>query len=176
MDPKLFGQARIQDFYRTIAAAGIPRSHVAVHTLTNERFQYGDVEQIMEKWIKRFPDATFKTMSQEDVHPDHAILGRVLNTLHQQGKVAHKVCYISVATFFKHPPSKWNPYPKWKKEYLAQGKANEAKFLKMIDQYKIWDPKKGFFALGYHSVPGQFKFVEKPLLTGQRVYVHVAKE
>jgi hypothetical protein len=34
-----------------------------------------------------------------------------------------------------------------------------------VQIYKVWDPKHGLFAVGYHSVPNQFDFLLKRMDT-----------
>jgi LmbE family N-acetylglucosaminyl deacetylase len=155
-----FGQVRIHDFYRSAAALGIPRKNLAVYTLPNMFFHENAVKQIMIAWLTRFPGATFKTMSAMDIHPDHAILGKVLNELYQQGMVKEKVNYVSVATRMvpKYKKIKW---PVIKLVHPADRKY----ILNAVQIYKVWDPKHGLFAVGYHSVPNQFDFLLKRMDT-----------
>jgi LmbE family N-acetylglucosaminyl deacetylase len=153
-----FGQVRINDFYRSAAALGIPRKNLAVYTLPNGHFPENTVKQIMITWLTRFPGATFKTMSAMDIHPDHAILGKVLNELYLQGMVKQKANYVSVATRMKYKNIKW-PLIKLVRP------ADRKYILNAVQTYKQWDPKHGLFAVGYHSVPNQFDFLLKRMDT-----------
>jgi LmbE family N-acetylglucosaminyl deacetylase len=162
---KKFGEARIREFYLSAAAFGIPRSHVQVFDLVNDFFVYRQVQDILEMYAKRFPDATFKTMSIKDVHPDHAMCGRVLDDLLKKHVIKHGVNYISITT----DRIKKVKIPRSHIVYLANPKDKKT-LLKAINAYNIWDPKHGYYAIGYHSVPIEFRMLMKHMYTKTAPY------
>lgn len=147
-----FGKERIREFFLALNELGIPTSQLVHYGLPNDHFQYNEVYKIIKKWAERFPNATFKTMSGMDVHPDHAMLGKVVDQLYEQKWIHHKVNYVSIATIFKYP------HNVWPRIYLKNKKDRRA-LLNAIGIYKVWNPKKKEFALGYHSVPAQFDYL-----------------
>jgi LmbE family N-acetylglucosaminyl deacetylase len=153
-----FGEARIQEFIQASMALGVPSSHLAVYHLPNDHFTHAAVKRIMLDWIHRYPGATVKTMSAWDVHPDHAMLGRVLDELYKEGIVKNKENYASVATRLKFIHNRW--------PIIGLTHPQDQKILeRAIAVYKTWDPKHGKFALGYISVPKQFDIVERHMIS-----------
>ncbi|BCU81354.1 hypothetical protein JIR001_11370 [Polycladomyces abyssicola] len=161
MTLETFGKSRIQEFIRASLALGVPYSHLVIYYLPNDHFTHAAVKRIMLDWIHRYPGATLKTMSAWDVHRDHAMLGRVLDELYAEGKVWNKVNYASVATRLKYDHNHW--------PIIRLTHRQDREILKRaLAVYKAWNPKRGEFALGYHSVPAQFDFVERHM-TSKRV-------
>jgi LmbE family N-acetylglucosaminyl deacetylase len=160
-----FGEARIREFYLSAAAFGIPRSQVQVFHLVNDHFVYRKVRRIFELYAKQFPDATFKTMSIKDVHPDHAMCGRVLDDLLKEHVIKHGVHYISITT----DRIKKVKIPGSHKVYLANP-ADKKMFFKTMKAYNIWDPKHGYYAIGFHSTSIEFRLLRKQVYTKTAPY------
>jgi LmbE family N-acetylglucosaminyl deacetylase len=162
---KKFGEARIREFYLSAAAFGIPRSQVQVFHVENDHFLYRQVLGIFYLYAKRFPDATFKTMSIKDVHPDHAMCGRVLDDLLKEHVIKHGVNYVSITT----DRIKKVKIPGSHKVYLTNP-ADKTKLFKTIKAYNTWDPKHGYYAIGFHSVAVEFHLLEKLVYTKTAPY------
>lgn len=155
-----FGQARIKEFIQATAALGVPKENTYVYQLKHGYFGNTPLVLIINDWLKRFPNATFVTMSEIDVQRDHAHVGKVLNRLHQQKVVKFKRNYASVATRMKYRHLK-DQYP----SISLIHKKDVHYILKAIDVYRAWEPHKGRFGLGYHSVETQFEFLKKNMDT-----------
>lgn len=151
-----FGQARVKEFIRATADLGVPKQNTFVYELQHGHFGNTPLIFIIKDWLKLFPNATFVSMSEIDVQRDHAQVGKVLNRLHQQNIVKFKRNYASVATRMKfhYLKSKYPSFP-------LISKKDHAHIIKAIDVYRIWEPHKGHFALGYHSVETQFEFSKR---------------
>jgi LmbE family N-acetylglucosaminyl deacetylase len=160
-----FGEARIREFYLSAAAFGIPRSQVQVFHLANDHFVHSLVRRIFDLYAKEFPDATFVTMSVKDVHPDHSMCGRVLDELRKEHAIKHGINYISITT----DRIKKVKIPGSQKVYLTNPADKETLF-KAIKAYNTWDPKHGFYAIGYHSVPDEFRLLRKQVYTKTAPY------
>ncbi|MBS7531390.1 PIG-L family deacetylase [Hazenella sp. IB182353] len=152
LDRSTFGLRRIDEFYVATAELGIPRDRVQVNLLPNDAFTYHNVKQIIKMHARLFPDAEFKTMSHRDGHPDHAMVGRVINDMHASGEIKSKSNYLSIYTdrFYKHSFAS----PGYK-IYLTDT-SDTQKVLHALNAYKKWEPQNGWYGLGYHSVPAQF--------------------
>ncbi|MBA4543298.1 MULTISPECIES: PIG-L deacetylase family protein [Thermoactinomyces] len=153
---KEFGDARLREFYLAAAAFGIPKDRIRVYNVVNDNFLYSQVRAIMASYAKKFPDATFKTMSRYDVHPDHAMCGRVMDDLFREHIVKHWVAYLSITTDrimkVKVPGSQM---------VVLRNPADKAILLRACKAYNIWKPTEGLYAIGYHSVPIEFDMLMK---------------
>jgi LmbE family N-acetylglucosaminyl deacetylase len=158
-----FGRERVNEFIRASTLLGVPQSRLFYYKLQNGHFGYHHVRVIMKEWAAMFPNATFKTMSKRDVHIDHAVLGEVMNEFHQKGILRHTVHYGSIATVMAHKV-------KTVKKVLLQNKQDSKKLNSAIDVYRVWNPKKHEFALGFHSVATQFEYIQKHMKAYQTIY------
>lgn len=149
-----FGDARLREFYLSAAAFGIPRDRVRVYNVVNDHFKYDQVRAIMESYAKRFPDATFKTMSVYDVHPDHAMCGRVLDDLLREHIIKHGVRYLSITTDRIMKVKVANSH-----KVFLHHPADRIILFRAMHAYNIWKPREGFYAIGFHSVPIEFNLL-----------------
>ncbi|MBH8600387.1 PIG-L deacetylase family protein [Thermoactinomyces sp. CICC 23799] len=150
------GKARVREFKESAKLLGISDDHVHVYDLENDRFeeQEQEIRDIMDELLQRFPDAQFRTMSIDDYHPDHRMLGKVLSEFEEEGKVqGEKTLYflsIYKTRFTKYKPSQ--------KEYTMKLLVPQdlKKIKSAVQIYGKWDPKNGWYQIGYHSVKSQF--------------------
>ncbi|MBD1372651.1 PIG-L family deacetylase [Hazenella sp. IB182357] len=152
LDRKTFGLRRIDEFYVATAKLGIPRENVQINLIPNNAFTHSNVKQIIKMNARLFPNAEFKTMSHTDGHPDHAMVGKVINDMHANGEIKSKANYLSIYTDRIYENSFASPGYKL---YLTDA-SDKQKVLDALNVYKRWDPKNGWYGLGYHSVPTQF--------------------
>jgi hypothetical protein len=100
-------------------------------------------------------------MSRIDVHPDHAMCGKVLDDMYQNKELKKKpVNLVSITTDrVKHVKIKgtYNMYLK--------DSADKRTLLNAIHAYNIWNPQKGEYATGYHSVAMEFEMLRKRIYT-----------
>lgn len=157
LDIESFGNARVREFFHATTALGVPKKNQFVYTLQNGHFGAKELKMIIRDWQKLFPNATFITMSEHDVQRDHAQVAKVVNEEYQQKVIRFKRNYASIAT--RMHKSWVNQYPKT--PLIDQ--QDQSYILKAIDVYKTWNPEKGFYALGYHSVASQFEYLKKQM-------------
>lgn len=156
------GDSRVREFLAAGEALGVPKENLHVYDVTNGFFTEDKIRPIYDEFIERYPDALFRTMSQWDWHPDHAFLGKLLTLYEKEGKVkTNQTAYFLSAYKFR-----FTKYQLPVKEYTGYFlHASDAKKMKKaIGVYKRWDPKNGWYGLGYHSVPSQFDAVEKNMV------------
>lgn len=152
-----FGRARVKEFLLATAALGIPKENTFVYELQHGHYGRVPLTYIIKDWVELFPNATFVSMSEIDVQRDHASVGKVVNQLHRRKVIKFKRNYASIATRMKYKQIKRGTYP----TFTLKEPEDKVKLLKAIDVYRIWEPHKGHFALGYHSVSTQFEYTKK---------------
>jgi LmbE family N-acetylglucosaminyl deacetylase len=149
-----FAQARIHDFRIAAEKLGVPRSHQFVHRIKGTVIQVkqAQLKTLVIYYAKKFPNATFHGMSAVDVHPEHRMIGIVLNDLYRKGIIKQKRTYSSIymARFSGKPlPAGRDLFLNF---FLDADKIDDA-----LNVYETWDPDNGFYATGYYSVPAQFQ-------------------
>lgn len=152
------GELRLEEFHNSVVALGIPLSRVQIIPLNH--FTYDSVRAVMRMQIHLFPNAQFKSMSRLDFHPQHALMGRVLDDLYANGEIkGGKVNFVSIGTD-RFTTIKVPSY----KMFLTNP-SDAQRILNSIDAYKLWDPQHGHYALGYHSVGSSFESLSKDMYT-----------
>jgi len=156
------GDSRVREFLAAGEALGVPASNLHVYDVTNGFFTEEKIRPIYDEFIERYPEALFRTMSQWDWHPDHAFLGKLLTLYEKEGKVKP----IQTAYFLSAYKTRFTKYKLPVKEYTGYflHESDRKKAKDAIGVYKRWDPQKGWYGLGYHSVRSQFDDVEKNMV------------
>lgn len=154
-----FGQSRVDDFYRVAQGSmSVPAERIFHEKLPNDGFTYDAVHDMILKYHNMFPDADLRTTSWGDIHPDHAMLGRVLEDMKQNGELGntHTLYFWSIATRMDGT----NPPPRTLYHGVLLDSSDWWYINKAITYYKTWDPSHGRYENGYHSVPTQFDYFE----------------
>lgn len=164
-----FGHARTWELYASCAQLGVPavRVHIgpADQDLTSDQLpdeisqSWG--EQILTSWASHFTLRGFDrvghyTTWSGDDHPDHAAMGRAL----QSRRTLHPSWFDD---------ARWLVKPE---QAAAAGAAaytppgSLAAQIKLMSRragwcYRAWQPSAGAYAIGYHSVPPMFAAVER---------------
>ena len=166
----VFGAARLKEFEQASLELGVKTSNIAFINGLNA----GDTSILIQKFLNAFPHAEFRTMAKEDSQPAHVLLGKVLQSfvdrhLMQPSQVRY---IVSVYTdrFDKTLRERFGnqAYLSFKKKERTEYLTNpiDKKHLQTaINIYKKWDPANGWYAIGYHSVPEQFRSLEKEMYT-----------
>ena len=153
---KDLGDARVREFKEAAKRLGIPEDHVHIHELENDRFeeQEQEIHEIIQELLKRYPDAHFRTMSIRDHHPDHRMLGKVLQEYEKNQKIpGDKTLYF--ISIYKSRFTNYQPSHEVYTMKLADPRDAE-KIKHAAQAYGKWDPKNGWYQIGYHSVKSQF--------------------
>jgi hypothetical protein len=133
---------------------------------------YNEAKAVIEKYIDLYPDADHYTLSYHDIHPDHAAVGQALLDLYNDGRIQYNVRFIiSMATRTDYenrgaaiPDGGWKDVPT--DDTIKQKAINACRC------YAAWAPSLGAYAVGYHSVAGQFdKFTANSFH-----YLHLANQ
>ncbi|MBH8601155.1 PIG-L deacetylase family protein [Thermoactinomyces sp. CICC 23799] len=160
-------EARINEFNHACGQLGVPPEHRHIEYLDNlatgETLTYNEAKAVIKKYINLYPDADHYTLSYHDIHPDHANVGQALLDLYNDGRIQYYVRFIiSMATRTDYenrgatiPGGGWKDVPT--DDTIKQKAINACRC------YAAWAPSLGAYAVGYHSVAGQFdKFVANP--------------
>lgn len=155
LDTKEFGDARIREFYEVASRLGVPKENTHTYDLINGKFTEDGLRAIYDEFLSKYPHAIFRTMSPYDYHPDHAMMGKVLMKYEKEGKIKP----IDTVYFLSIYKSRFTKYGKLPVKQLKVGpmtKEESKRLQHAAEVYSLWEPEKGWLALGYHSVPQQF--------------------
>lgn len=149
---KEFVSARNREFLWSAGCLGVPSERVYMEqSVKDGELTVAHGLQLIRKYAARFPDARHITFTYQDIHPDHANLGKALLQLCQAGELTEARFQI------KHVEA--HQY-----EGIVETCSNSMylSFLNAANQcYRVFQPVAGLYAIGYHSVPnsfdGQFK-------------------
>jgi N-acetylmuramoyl-L-alanine amidase len=158
-----FGKARVGDFFRATEALGVPKDHIVDEALLLSEYNSTNIQLIIEKYINRFPEADFRTMSKYDGHNHHALIGKTLETMEKQGLIGSQKTLYFISNFTDRFSNIKIPYKTYK-VYL-KNELDRKYILNGIQSYKDFYPQKGIYANGYHSVPSQFNSLERDMYT-----------
>lgn len=99
------------------------------------------VLEVIRRQAKRFPSAAHRTMSYHDGHPDHAAAGHALLEAHRTGIVSDAQFHLPVPEVIDDRAT----------EVELDDRAVKTK-LAALDEYCVWEPERGRYALGRRSV------------------------
>lgn len=164
-DATKLGQARIQEFYRSAAMLGIPKERVQINLVKDGLFTEESVNPILKMYTRLFPNAEFKSMSHVDAHPDHALVGRLIDEMYQYKVISKKQTnFVSIYTARHNelePTATPIPIVPGYNLRLKDSISDLPKLQAALDVYKEWDPRSGRYGIGYHSVPTQFQTMKQ---------------
>jgi len=160
-------QARIREFHHACAQLGVPSANRHIEYLDDpsstggESITKNEAKAVIEYYIDQDPEADHFTLSYHDIHPDHAAVGQALLELYNDGEIDYNVRFlISMATRLDYESKNKTP-PGWK-DTPTDGTITN-KLVNACRCYAAWAPTVGSFAVGYHSVAGQFdKLLQNP--------------
>jgi N-acetylmuramoyl-L-alanine amidase len=158
-----FGEIRINEFYRSGNALGIPNDHLFNEAIPVPEVTVARMKEIMLSYISKFPNAEFRTMSKHDYHVEHAAMGLALEELVQENKVNRYNTQYFVSIYNDRVA-----HQNLDEHVYVEKLYNESDsgFIKnSINTYKEYNPSKGLYASGYHSVARQFDMFEKNIYT-----------
>lgn len=170
------GQARIAEFRDSTTRLGIDDNHkivydLLINTMTRQKDR-DRLTEIVKHYAQQFPHAEFKGMSITDPSSDHTLIGEVLSNLLEQKIISKVQIYASInlihtcqADFRCQNNLKKRSKPEIIGKVTLTKKDDQAIINKAMNAYFIWDPQKGRYAIGKHSVPQQFYVLKKQFET-----------
>lgn len=154
-DKDAFVRARQQEFLRSAEILGVPQERIRLF-----RFPDGALpqEQVRRIALEYEDDPTIDgpkshhTMSHVvEWHADHIAAGRALEQLWREGRIAPPCGYVK--------RSMWHAIqPHHAVQDIAAAGEEERAILRRaaVEAYSTYDPARGFYAIGRHSVPESF--------------------
>ena len=153
LDEEKFSRARDAEFAESCVALGVLPANIHILPLraTDGMLDTGFAETVIMRYLAMFgARATVGAIycgNDETQHKDHKALGTAVQNLWQR-KIIKKVRFFA------------EPYGQIDKNlgFIAKSapKKFRAKLLKAIQAYCLWQPEKGRYAVGAHSVMTQF--------------------
>jgi N-acetylmuramoyl-L-alanine amidase len=149
-----FSNARTDEYNRALRALGVPESNIHTDFVPNYQYYGSTVRPIIEKYLAAYPNADVRTFSGIDGHSAHALLGDVVNGMYKDGVLQRYQAKYFVSIYTDRFSNLPLPMPVIKN---VMQKHSDIQFLKSaIGEYRRWDPVKGHYGVGYHSVQAQF--------------------
>jgi N-acetylmuramoyl-L-alanine amidase len=149
-----FSNLRTDEFKRALTALGVPEEQIHIEGLHVDNINIDNVERIINKYVALYPNADVRSLSWFDGHPTHSLIGQTIRSLQTTGVLERYQAkyFISVYTDRFYPVEK--PI---KTQMELMEKSPDLSFLTAAaNEYKRFDPQNGYYAIGYHSVDGQF--------------------
>lgn len=173
LSTKEFTAARDQEFRLSCQRLGVSGEniHISPWRTPDQHLTLRDAEKIILDALNRFEnpaEISVRTISpwfgirkQQD---DHRNLGLAAMKLFRDGKFGELVL-IAESTMDADCRT---CFPEISYTELIPSETDYQKICSAADAYKIWDPERGFYAIGYHSVMNEFE----SLLANPSSYIH----
>lgn len=154
-----FSAIRTKEYERASLQLGISKDHIhrfqiPVKKSFNSNIFKEQVRDGIRLYLKRYPNAEFGTMSPFDGQSVHALIGQTVKDMQMSGELKGKQARYLVSIFTDRFYGRRLPvYP------IKETLDNPSDILyldKAIYEYTHFDPKDGYYAVGYHSVRAQF--------------------
>ncbi|MGG3467853.1 cell wall-binding repeat-containing protein [Neobacillus pocheonensis] len=154
LTPDEFADARTDEYLRASKALGVPESNIHMQFIPNGQFYSSAIRKVIDQYLAAYPNADVRTMSWFDEHSAHALIGRTVQDMQAEGVLqryqAKYLVSINTDRFYKTPKPMVTIMNRL-------GNSNDVQYLRnAINEYKRFDPKNGYYAVGYHSVQVQF--------------------
>lgn len=168
-----FIAARDREYRLSCAAMGVPEENIHISPLRkpDQHLSLNDAEQIILDALSQVPAG--ETVSVRTLSPcyphrkqqdDHKNLGLAASKLFREGKFQELVLILEYEAME-------DCFQRFPETNFAEIRADDDDFKKLTAAaaaYRRWDPENGFFAVGYHSVQGEFV----TLLGDPRTIIH----
>jgi N-acetylmuramoyl-L-alanine amidase len=159
LSPDEFGDARTDEYYRASKALGVKPENIHTEFISRGSYDGVNVRNVIEKYLASYPDADIRAFSWVDGHSAHALIGRTLRGMQEEGYIQRYRAQYLVSIYTDRFYSVSMPVQTIKIHLNNQADKN---FLtNAISEYKRFEPAKGIYAVGYHSVTSQFESLEK---------------
>lgn len=148
---KEFGDSRVKEFKKSVTELEVKGENVYVYDLPDGEIKKEDVMSIILEMDKRYPSASHHTLTYKDPHRDHAASGLALKKLVEEGAIDSARYYIPIQEF------KNMEY----EDTYAVPENRMDEYENSLEAYRLWDPDKDFYSIGYYSVKSYFEKAEQ---------------
>ena len=145
---------RNDEFRRACLALGVPETHIhfAEGAMRDGHSTVEGCEAVLQDYLTRYPGARVKTFTDlGGNHLDHANMGTAARRLLANGVIQDLRLYVE--PYNRRQARKAQRGMTLHKEHSAE---NKHKIVNALQEYKKWEPTRGQFAIGYHSVKAHF--------------------
>jgi N-acetylmuramoyl-L-alanine amidase len=154
-----FANARTEEYYRALKALGVPVNNIHTEFIPVGQYSGKAVSAIIEKYLEDYPNSDVRTFSSIDYHSAHALLGRVVEGMKNNGTLQKYQAKHFVSIYTDRFSSIKKPTDTVINRIQNQ---EDLQFLdNAIATYERFDPRNGYYAIGYHSVKSQFDALGK---------------
>lgn len=159
-----FSDARDREYLASCQATGYrpSRIHFASRRAADGSLSKEEAFEIIQRYLDIFPGAEVCTISPfvgESQHRDHRHLGEAAVELWRKGRIRHLNLFVEpycLEAFRSENPDV-------ELSCVAADGSDKAGLTSAVSQYCFWDPDVGRYAIGYHSVTGEFDaFMKEP--------------
>lgn len=154
-----FGDSRTDEYYRASQALGVKPENIHTEFIARGSYSGTNVRNVIEKYLASYPQADIRTFSWFDGHSAHALIGRTLKGMQDEGYIEKYRAQYLMSIYTDRFYSVSMPMPTIKVNLTNA--ADSGYLTKAINEYKRFEPSKGIYAIGYHSVTSQFESLEK---------------
>lgn len=164
LDEVAFSDARDREYLASCQAIGYrpSRIHFAPRRAVDGSLSKKEAFTIIQRYLDVFPEAEVCTISPlvgESQHRDHRHLGEAALELWRKGRIRR--LHLLVEPYCLQAFRSKNPDVKLSQ--VVADSSKKAGLTSAISQYCFWDPSVGRYAIGYHSVTGEFDaFMKEP--------------
>ncbi|MEH7437948.1 cell wall-binding repeat-containing protein [Neobacillus drentensis] len=154
LTPDEFADARTDEYFRASMALGVPKSNIHTEFIPTGKYYGSEIRAIIEQYLNVFPNADIRTFSWFDEHSAHALLGKTVQGMQEDGVLqryqAKYLISINTDRFYRVPKPMVTIMNRIENTSDVQYVRNA------ILEYKRFEPQNGYYAVGYHSVAVQF--------------------
>lgn len=156
---KKYGIRRKEEFNRGSRTLGVPTNNIHANPIPSNLMSREKIRGHIRSYIRKYPNAEIRTMSWFDGQSFHALIGETIRDMQRNGELKHyQVKYITSIYTDRFYPVK-NPNETYK---VVLNQNSDLTYLNnAIYEYTRFEPRFGYYAIGYHSVPTQFDSLKK---------------
>ena len=155
-----FSKARDREFMLSLEALGVKKEniHIFENRAVDGSLKPNEAENFIIEAVKSFPPGTYISVHtiapyrKKPQQTDHEYLGLAAMKLFDENIINEYKLIV------ENPDLEFKSCDFPEIEFIKEGFTNvgKEKVVKASKAYKIWEPEKGFYAIGYHSVYDEF--------------------
>ncbi|AYA78041.1 hypothetical protein DOE78_23035 [Bacillus sp. Y1] len=163
LSPGEFANARTDEYVRASKALGVPPQNIHTDFISRGSYDGTSVKNILQKYLTTYPNAEVRTMSWFDYHSAHALLGRTIKGMQEDGLLARYQAKFLLSIYTDRFYNVKAPMETIRVDLINTNDKNY--MVNAINEYKRFEPRNGIYGVGYHSVSSQFDSLAKNTYT-----------